>query len=156
MSDLRQAIDTMNAQPDISVSDSPRLRELCRLTAMEVKAVGSVSAATSLGMIAYIRELERGQNGYVAWCRYKYNSEGGIQSIVTCDSDAKGAFKVYPAARPSLSDAIKEVEKMRDVYNVDLHDTDSDHDPVYFALLGGIVKAFDGMIARLKSLGTQE
>lgn len=32
---------------------------------------------------------------YVAWCRYIYNDGGGIQSIVTCDSDAKGAFKVY-------------------------------------------------------------
>lgn len=32
---------------------------------------------------------------YVAWCRYLYDEAGGIQSIETCDSDAKGAFKVY-------------------------------------------------------------
>lgn len=32
---------------------------------------------------------------YVAWCRYTYDEGGGIKTIVTCDSDAKGAFKVY-------------------------------------------------------------
>ena len=59
MSDLRQAVDTMNTRPDISADDSPRLKDLCRVTATEIKAVGGVSAATSLEMIGYIRELER-------------------------------------------------------------------------------------------------
>lgn len=38
------------------------------------------------------------EDDYVAWCTYTYNSEGGTKTIVTCDSDAKGAFKVYPAS----------------------------------------------------------
>lgn len=36
-----------------------------------------------------------GEDDYVAWCRYTYDGNGGIQTIKTCDSDAKGAFKVY-------------------------------------------------------------
>ena len=31
---------------------------------------------------------------YVAWCRYKFENERGTE-IITCDSDAEGAFKVY-------------------------------------------------------------
>jgi hypothetical protein len=38
---------------------------------------------------------------YVAWCRYTYDNSGSIKSIVTCDSDAKGAFKVYRAVSPN-------------------------------------------------------
>lgn len=127
-SELHRAINEMNEQPDISANDSPRLKELCRVTAMEIKAVGGVSAATSLEMIGYIRELERsqvGENDYVAWCRYTYNSEGGIQSIVTCDSDAKGAFKVYRAApsdfeqliplRKAGRDALETIQKLVNV-----------------------------------------
>lgn len=93
--------------PDISGKDSPRLRELVRVTSLEIKAAGGVGAATSLEMIGYIRELERagdsrvGEDDYVAWCRYTYDSDGSIKTIVTCDSDAKGAFKVY-RARPDL------------------------------------------------------
>lgn len=110
---LRHAINEMNEQPDISANDSPRLREFCRVTAMEVKAVGGASASTTLEMIGYIRELERsqvGENDYVAWCRYTYNSEGGIQSIVTCDSHAKGAFKVYRASPPDF----EQLQRLRD------------------------------------------
>jgi DNA-directed RNA polymerase subunit RPC12/RpoP len=58
MKNLTDAVANMSAQPDVSEEDSDRLREFCRVTAMEVKAVGSVSAATSLEMIGYIRELE--------------------------------------------------------------------------------------------------
>lgn len=36
-------------------------------------------------------------DNHVAWCRYTYDESGSIASIVTCDSDAKGAFKVYRA-----------------------------------------------------------
>jgi hypothetical protein len=51
---------------------------------------------------------------YVAWCTYTYNEEGGIQTIVTCDSDAKGAFKVYraiPVSEPSAEAQPEEGEK---------------------------------------------
>lgn len=50
---------------------------------------------------------------YVAWCTYTYNSEGGIQTIVTCDSDAKGAFKVYrkPSIHEVASPQILNVEQ---------------------------------------------
>lgn len=43
---------------------------------------------------------------YVAWCRYIFNESGGIETIETCDSDAKGAFKVYraPVATTSRDD----------------------------------------------------
>lgn len=41
---------------------------------------------------------------YVAWCRYTYDESGGIKSIVTCDSDAKGAFKVYREPLSRLKD----------------------------------------------------
>lgn len=129
--ELHRAINEMNEQPDISASDSPRLKELCRVTAMEIKAVGGVGAATSLKMIGYIRELERsrvGEDDYVAWCRYKYNPEGGIESIVTCDSDAKGAFKVYRAApsdfeqlirlRKAGRDAIATIQKLVNVLDL--------------------------------------
>jgi hypothetical protein len=87
--------------PDISANDSPRLQELCRVTAMEVKAVGGIGAATALEMIGYIRELEiekiQTEDNYVAWCCYIYNESGGIQSIRTCNSNSKGAFRVYKA-----------------------------------------------------------
>lgn len=35
---------------------------------------------------------------YVAWCCYKRNHDGS-QRIVTCDSDAEGAFRVYRQSR---------------------------------------------------------
>lgn len=114
---LRSAINNMNAQPDISANDSQRLRELCRVTAMEIKAVGGVGAATTLEMVGYIRELERAQVGgddYVAWCRYKYNAEGGIQTVVTCDSDAEGAFKVYRATPADTEQLVRLREAGRD------------------------------------------
>jgi hypothetical protein len=42
-----------------------------------------------------VSDSSRGAENYVAWCRYT------TESIVTCDSDAQGAFKVYrwPASR---------------------------------------------------------
>lgn len=60
---LAAAIADMNSQPDVSGDDSDRLRGFCRMTAVEVKATGGVSAATSLEMIGYIRELEWRLNG---------------------------------------------------------------------------------------------
>lgn len=48
----------MNALPDISGNDSQRLQEFVRVTSREVEAVGGASAATTLEMIGYIRELE--------------------------------------------------------------------------------------------------
>jgi hypothetical protein len=39
--------------------------------------------------------LQNQENDYVAWCRYRYDESGSIRDIVTCDSDAKGAFKVW-------------------------------------------------------------
>lgn len=57
-SSLKAALADMNAQPDVSGNDSERLRGFCRMTTIEVKAVGMVSAATSLEMIGYMRELE--------------------------------------------------------------------------------------------------
>lgn len=39
------------------------------------------------------------RDDYVAWCRYTYNDQGGIQTIKTCNSDSKGAFKVYTTRR---------------------------------------------------------
>lgn len=62
MNDLTKAIDGMNSLPDISLHDSQKLRELSARTAREIKAVGGVSAATSLEMIGYIRELEQSNN----------------------------------------------------------------------------------------------
>jgi hypothetical protein len=56
--DLRGAISAMNQLPDISDGDSERLQGFTRMTAVEIKAVGSVGAATSLEMIGYIRGLE--------------------------------------------------------------------------------------------------
>lgn len=102
----RDAITKVNTLPDISDGDSERLQEFVRVTVREVRAVGGVSAATTLEMIGYIRELERAQVGgddYVAWCRYIYDESGDIQTIEACDSDAPGAFKVYRAtpAAPS-------------------------------------------------------
>lgn len=125
--ELKQAIDDMNALPNIDGEDSSRLRELIRVTTREVKAVGGASAGTTLEMIGYIRELERtktqSEDSYVAWCRYTYDESGGIRSIVTCDSDAKGAFKVY--ASPSDAEQLIELRKLaqtsldllNDVYN---------------------------------------
>jgi hypothetical protein len=55
---MMNPINAMNNLPDISEHDSPRLREFMRITAVEIKAVGGVGAATSLEMIGYIRELE--------------------------------------------------------------------------------------------------
>lgn len=48
-------------------------------------------------------------NEHIAWCRYLYDEAGGIRSIVTCDSDAKGAFKVYrhPAAASSPASPVQ-------------------------------------------------
>lgn len=57
--DLRDAVTAMNELPDISHGDSERLRGFTRMTAVEIKAVGGVGAATSLEMIGYIRELEQ-------------------------------------------------------------------------------------------------
>jgi hypothetical protein len=45
------------------------------------------------------------EDDYVAWCRYTYDESGSIKSIVTCDSDAKGAFKVYRAVPDSTARA---------------------------------------------------
>src|ERR1043165_8676995 len=99
MRKLDDAIHAMTDLPDVSGSDSPELKRLCEQSVREVKLIGSVSASTSLEMIAYMRQLEetlRGESdNYVAWCRYTYDESGGIKTIVTCDSDAKGAFKVY-------------------------------------------------------------
>lgn len=95
---LKQAIEQMNALPDISGNDSSELQRFCAQTAREIKAVGGVSASTSLEMIGYMRELESKQrltSEHVAWCRYIYDDAGCIKFIMTCDSDAKGAFKVY-------------------------------------------------------------
>ena len=96
---LSRAVQAMNELPDISSDDSPELKRLCEQSAREVKLVGSVSASTSLEMIAHMRRLEETLRGvsddYVAWCCYTYDESGGIKSIVTCDSDAKGAFRVY-------------------------------------------------------------
>ena len=98
-SKLNQALQAMSDLPDISNNDSPELKRLCEQSAREVKLVGSVSASTSLEMIAHMRQLEktlrRELDNYVAWCRYTFDDSGGIKSIVTCDSNAKGAFKVY-------------------------------------------------------------
>lgn len=47
------------APPDISSNDSERLQGFVRMTSVEIRAVGSVGAATSLEMIGYIRELEQ-------------------------------------------------------------------------------------------------
>jgi hypothetical protein len=99
MSNLLQAVRVMNDLPDISAGDSPELKRLCEQSAREVKLIGSISASTSLEMIAHMRQLEetlRGESdNYVAWCRYTYDESGGIKSIVTCNSNAKGAFKVW-------------------------------------------------------------
>ena len=57
--DLKDAVARMTALPDISQNDSERLRGFMRVTAVEIKAVGGVGAATSLEMIGYMRELER-------------------------------------------------------------------------------------------------
>lgn len=56
--ELKAAVAQMNALPDISQNDSERLQGFTRTTAVEIKAVGGVGAATSLEMIGYIRELE--------------------------------------------------------------------------------------------------
>lgn len=48
----------MNNLPDISGNDSAELKRLCEQSAKEVKLIGSVSAATSLEMIAHMRSLE--------------------------------------------------------------------------------------------------
>lgn len=58
MSNIPESLAAMNALPDISQNDSERLREFMRVTALEIKAVGGVGAATSLELIGYIRELE--------------------------------------------------------------------------------------------------
>lgn len=50
-------------------------------------------------------------DNYVAWCRYVDDGN----RIVLCDSDSKGAFKVYRDAPPTREvDAIQVVEGMRD------------------------------------------
>lgn len=41
--------------------------------------------------------IPEGNGDYVAWCRYTE------RSIVTCDSDAPGAFRVYRRATPVSS-----------------------------------------------------
>jgi hypothetical protein len=99
---LKERIQEMNDLPDISGEDSPELKRLCEQSAREVKLVGSLSASTALEMIGLMRELEMKQRAgnHVAWCRYTYDESGCIESIATCDSDAKGAFKVYAAPQP--------------------------------------------------------
>lgn len=46
-----------------------------------------------------------GEGEYVAWCRYTHDNEGSIRTIVTCDSDAKDAFKVYRAPVSAIQSA---------------------------------------------------
>ena len=48
----------MNNLPDISGHDSPELERLCEQSAKEVRLIGSVSAATSLEMVAHMRNPE--------------------------------------------------------------------------------------------------
>jgi len=55
---LQNAIQTMNDLPNVSGDDSPELKRLCEQSTREVKLVGSVSASTSLEMVAYLRQLE--------------------------------------------------------------------------------------------------
>ena len=45
----------------------------------------------------HVQPREAARDNYVAWCHYTHNHIGGIESIETCDSDAKGAFRVYAA-----------------------------------------------------------
>lgn len=58
MNDIIQAINRMNALPDVDQKDSEKLKELSAQSAREIKILGGVSAATSLEMIAYMRQLE--------------------------------------------------------------------------------------------------
>lgn len=58
MQTLTDLIKTVNDLPDADGSDSPRLREFVRRTSAELKLVKGVSAATTLEMIGYIRQLE--------------------------------------------------------------------------------------------------
>jgi hypothetical protein len=58
MNDIIQAINRMSALPDVDQEDSEKLKELSAQSAREIKILGGVSAATSLEMIAYMRQLE--------------------------------------------------------------------------------------------------
>lgn len=48
---------------------------------------------------------QSGFDEHVAWCCYTYDEGGGIQSIETCSSNEKGAFRVYRAPLVTASRA---------------------------------------------------
>jgi hypothetical protein len=63
--EMKQRIQEMNDLPDISGDDSPELKRLCEQSAREVKLAGFVSAATSLEIIGFMRELEIKQRSLI-------------------------------------------------------------------------------------------
>ena len=77
--------------------------------------------------------MDRQSEDYVAWCRFTGNNG----PIVTCDSDAPGAFKVY--RRPALN--TERLEEAKWWRNLCIMDPQS-----YFAVEG------DKRIAELEEL----
>lgn len=77
MNEIKQAIDDMNALPNIDGEDSPRLQEFVRVTTREVELVGGASAGTTLEMIGYIRELEHAAIGMREACVAKVRELAG-------------------------------------------------------------------------------
>jgi hypothetical protein len=148
--EMKERIQEMNNLPDISGDDSPELRRLCEQSAREVKLTGSVSAATSLEMIGFMRELEIRQRAaeHVAWCRYTYDQAGSIKSIATCDSDAKGAFKVYAALQLAELERLQaENERLqRENVNLQLHVEERD------SLIGGLGDVIEGRTKPLEQV----
>lgn len=62
-------------------------------TVWYVKASDAI-ACTNSAIASAEESLRRPEQEHVAWCRYVFRHEKPTR-IVLCDSDAKGAFKVY-------------------------------------------------------------
>lgn len=157
-SELKAALADMNAQPDVSGNDSERLQGFCRMTTVEVKAVGMVSAATSLEMIGYIRELEwkltqrlsaSGVDGQASSLQSSSSSTPRDTEVVASDEDAIAekvfadwlhrlwvAVRKIPSANCGMETVVQIVERQLGEF----HKNDESLGPVS----EGLLEAFRG------------
>lgn len=118
-SDESQATPTLKADPTVPhefQGTAPKTVQRCAICYMSAghsihtksgaaPALSEVSTASILphesnpkSSPSLSTEAVAGEDDYVAWCRYDFTDEETIGATInTCDSDAKGAFKVYRA-----------------------------------------------------------
>lgn len=105
----------MNVPPDISSDDSERLQEFVRVTTREVKAVGGASAATTLDMIGYIRELEHELSRSRAAVAPPVDAKALDELFVLLTKDARGrwCFNSLSEDASKFDEVIEKLDRLR-------------------------------------------